>query len=59
MNKIKVEKKGYDVKLGLKKFAKDVGIVFLSGLIVVWQENPVYMILIPLAKYGLNYLKHK
>jgi len=52
-------KSGYDLKIGLKKLAKDAIIVILSGLIVVWQEDPRYIALIPIIKFGLNYLNHK
>ena len=50
---------GYDYKKGLKKLIIDLGIVVLSGLVVVWQDNTTYMVMIPIIKVGLNYLKHK
>jgi hypothetical protein len=48
-----------DWKIAMKKFGIDAAIVVLSGLMVVWQEDPKYMVLIPVIKLGLNYLKHK
>jgi len=34
-------------------------VVVVSGLIVVWQEDPKYMVLIPFLVAGLNWLKHR
>lgn len=51
--------KKYDWKKTLNKFSHNLIVVLLSGLMVVWQEDPRYMILIPLIKAGLNWYKHK
>ena len=56
---VKKKKVKFDKKIAFIKFAKNVGIVLLSGLIVVWQDDAKYMVLIPLIKSGLNYLKYK
>lgn len=46
-------------KIAGKKLAWNAGIVILSGLVVVWQEDAKYMALIPLAKLALNWAKHR
>jgi len=53
------KKVGYDWKKGMSKLGINSAIVVLSGLLVVWQNDPKYMILIPLIASGLNYFKHK
>jgi len=51
--------KKYDFKKTLKKFGIDLGIVVLTGAIIVWQSEPTYIVLIPFMKAGLNYLKNR
>ena len=52
-------KTGYSLKIGLKKFAVDAAIVILSGLMVIWQEDPKYMVAIPVIKLAINWIKHR
>ena len=47
----------YDYKKGLRKLAVNVGVVLISGLLVVWQDDPKYVGIIPVAKWILNLLK--
>lgn len=49
----------FDWKIMCKKGAISLSIVILTGLIVLWQNDAKYMILIPLIEMLLNYLKHK
>jgi len=37
----------------------DALIVIVSGLIVVWQDDVKYIVLIPFLKAGLDWLKHR
>lgn len=53
------KKKQYDIKKGLNKFGVNAIIVILSGLIVVWQNDPKYIAMIPMIKLGLNWIKHR
>ena len=56
---VRIMAKGFDWKIGGKKFLINAGIVILSGLVVVWQEDAKYMALIPVIKMALNYIKHR
>jgi hypothetical protein len=58
MVKVKIEKTGYDYKKGLLKLGKSALIVFLTGLVIVWQDDIKFVAIVPLIEYGLNYLKH-
>ena len=49
----------YNWKKTVKKGAISFLIVFLTGLISVWQNDPKYLALIPVITMILNYLKHK
>lgn len=51
--------KKYDWKKTVLKGLKSFGIVFITGLIVVWQEDPKYLVLVPLVEMILNWLKNK
>ncbi len=51
--------KKYDWKKTALKGFRSLGIVFITGLIVVWQEDPKYLALIPLVEMALNWLKNK
>lgn len=53
------KKQEYDWKKTAKKFGVDFGIVFLTGLISVWQNDPKYLVFIPVIKAVLNWLKHR
>jgi len=53
-----MEKK-YDLKKTLKKGLISFLIVFLTGLISVWQNDPKYLVLIPVITMILNYLKNR
>lgn len=53
------KKKGYDWKIGLKKFGIDAGIVILTGFIAVYSGEAGFLAVIPLAKAGLNWLKNR
>ena len=63
MLKVEVTKmsdvKGYDWKKTAVKLGKSALIVFLTGIVVVFTEDPRYLCLVPLAEATLNYLKHK
>ncbi len=52
-------KNKYDFGKTLRKFGIDIAIVFLTGLITVWQGNIAYLALIPFLKAALNWLKHR
>ena len=54
-----VNKSKFDWKIAGKKFAMNALIVILSGMVVVWQDDAKYMVLIPVIKSALNYIKHK
>jgi len=56
---VRIMAKGFDWKIGGKKFLVNAAIVILSGLVVVWQEDAKYMALIPVIKMALNYIKHR
>lgn len=49
----------YDWKKTLVKGLWAAGAVIVSGLIVVWQDDPKYMALIPLLAMAQNWLKHR
>lgn len=49
---------GFDWKITALKGLKSFGIVLLTGLIVVWQNDPRYLALIPLVEMILNFVKH-
>jgi len=49
----------YNWKKTVKKGLISLVIVFLTGLISVWQNDPKYLVLIPVITMILNYLKHK
>ena len=49
----------YDWKKTVKKGLISLTIVFLTGLISVWQNEPKYLALIPVITMMLNWLKHK
>lgn len=49
----------YDLKIGLKKLAISVGIVALAGFIAVYADDPKFLAIIPIAEFGLNWLKHR
>ena len=51
--------KKYDWKKTLVKGAISLAIVFLTGLVSVWQNDPKYLVLIPVITMILNWLKHK
>ena len=51
--------KKYDWKKTAKKGLISLGIVFLTGLVSIWQEDPKYLVLIPVITMILNWLKHK
>ena len=55
----KVNISNYDYKKTLKKMARSFAIVFLTGLIVISQDDLRYAAIIPLAEGALNWLKNK
>lgn len=57
--KLEVKKMGYDWRIAGKKLLWNAGIVILSGLVVVWQDDVKYMALVPAIQMALNYLKNK
>jgi len=53
-------KKGkFDWKITAKKVGRDAAIVIVSGIITAWQDNGMYLALIPVLKAVLNIVKHK
>jgi len=56
---VEAKKEGYDWKIAGKKFLWNAGIVLLSGLVVVWQDDVKYAALIPVIKLALNWIKHR
>ena len=54
-----IMKNKYNWKKTVQKGLKSLGIVFITGLIVVWQEDPRFLVLVPLAEMTLNWMKHK
>ena len=49
----------YSFKKTAKKFWIDAAIVIATGLVVIWQDDVKYVILVPFLKAGLNWLKHR
>lgn len=49
----------WDWKIGGKKLLINIAIVLVSGFITVYQDNPAYLALIPLAQLVLNFLKNR
>jgi hypothetical protein len=47
-----------DLCILLKKFAISAAIVIITGLISIYQEDPKWLLLIPVLQTLLNYLKH-
>lgn len=41
-----------------KKFFVNALIVVLSGLVVVWQDDPRFLVVIPVVQAILNMIKH-
>jgi hypothetical protein len=52
-------KKQYDWKITAQKIMRSAIIVLLTGILVVYSEEPKLLVLIPLIEGALNYLKHK
>lgn len=59
MIQVKIDKKGYDYKKTLNKILKSAAVVLLTGILAVYSEEPLVLVLIPLIEGALNYLKHK
>lgn len=51
--------KKFDWKIMAKKFGINAAIVILSGLVIVWQDDVKYVILVPVVKAALNWIKHR
>jgi len=49
----------YDFKKTLLKGAWAAIAVVVAGLIVVWQDDPKYMALIPILAMAQNWIKHR
>ena len=47
-----------DLLMTLKKFGVNALIVVLSGTVVVYQDNPLWLTIIPLVKAAINVIKH-
>jgi len=52
-------KSKYDWKITAKKILRSAVIVLLSGILAVYNEEPLILALIPLIEGLLNYLKHR
>lgn len=48
----------YDWKITLKKFGVSLAFVLIAGLISTWQQDPLYMGLVPLLEALRNFLKN-
>ncbi len=51
--------KTYDWKKTALKGLSSLIVVFLTGLISVWQNDPKYLVLIPVITMILNWLKNR
>jgi uncharacterized membrane protein len=54
-----VWKKKFDWKITAKKVLRSAAIVLLTGILAVYSEEPLVLVLIPLIEGVLNWLKHK
>lgn len=52
-------KKVFDWKVAAKKFAWNLGFTLVAGLIVIWQDDPKYVVVVPLLLAAQNWLKHR
>lgn len=50
---------GYNSLITWKKIGIDAGIVILTGLVIVWQNDVKYIAVIPVLTGMLNWLKHR
>lgn len=57
-NVIKITSKFCWKKWGIK-LSKNLGIIFIAGLVSVYADNPYYLIIAPMIPAIENYLKHK
>ena len=48
----------YNWKKTAIKAGWSAAVVLLSGLIVVWQDDPKWLVLVPLVEAARNYIKH-
>jgi len=48
-----------DWKIWIKKVGLTTLTVFIAGGITVWQNNPYWLVILPLLKGVENYWKHK
>jgi hypothetical protein len=49
----------YNYKITLKKIARSATIVTLTGILAVYANEPLVIMMIPLIEGLLNYLKHR
>lgn len=49
----------WDWKIAGKKFLIDISIVLVTGFISVYENDPKWLVLIPIAKLVLNFLKNR
>jgi len=49
----------FDWKKTAWKVGRSALIIFLSGVFVVYQDNPTWLALVPVVEGTLNWLKHR
>lgn len=49
----------FDIKKTLVKGAWGIGYALVTGLLVIWQEDPKFVMVLPALMMLQNYLKHK
>lgn len=53
------KKKVYDWKKTAEKALWSLLFILVSGFLTVYQDDPTYLVLVPLAEAAKNYLKHR
>lgn len=57
--KILGDESGFSWKIFFKKLGLNLAITLVTGAIVIWQEDPAYIVLVPALQAILNYLKNR
>lgn len=48
-----------DWKIWSKKFGMGLALAIVTGLLVMWQSDPRYIVIMPVLLAIQNYLKHR
>ena len=49
----------YKIKKGLEKVAWGLLYAVITGALVIWQDDPKYVAIIPILMWVQNYVRHK